>query len=250
MNDYSVKVSFLGWWGAFPQPGEACCSVLVETAEGSLLLDCGCGSLSQFFKYAKVSDLEGVLLSHFHFDHFSDLGSLLYAVNNNIRRGIRKEKLRVYAPASPEPLRAIIEYPAFSVTETLREETAFTMAGMNITVMRLDHPVECYAFRLERQEKVLVYFTDTACLPRSADFIRNADLLICEATVSQGTQHSTGVGHMTDREAGITAREGEAKRLCLYHLPGDGNLEYMRRQAALEFGGEVQTPDLQRVFYL
>jgi ribonuclease BN (tRNA processing enzyme) len=250
MNDYSVKVSFLGWWGGFPQPGEACCSVLVETAGGSLLLDCGCGSLSQFFKYAHVSDLEGVLLSHFHFDHFSDLGSLLYAINNNLRRGIRKEKLRVCAPASPEPLRAVIEYPACSVTETLREETAFTMAGMHITVMRLDHPIECYAFRLERQKKVLVYFTDTAYLPRSADFIRGADLLICEATVAEGTQHSTGLGHMTDREAGITAREGGAKRLCLYHLPSDGNLKSIRARAALEFGGEVQTPDLQRVFYL
>jgi ribonuclease BN (tRNA processing enzyme) len=55
---------------------------------------------------------------------------------------------------------------------------------------------------------------------------------------------------MSDREAGITAREGGAKRLCLYHLPGDGDLDYMRRQAAMEFGGEVHTPDLRRVFYL
>jgi ribonuclease BN (tRNA processing enzyme) len=214
------------------------------------LLDCGCGALSQFFKYAGVSDLEGVLLSHFHFDHFSDLGSLLYAVNNHIRRGLRKEKLRLYAPASPAPLRAVIKYPACSVTETLKEDVVFTMAGMDIRVMKLNHPVECYAFRLERQGKILVYFTDTVYLPRSADFIGGADLLICEATVSKGTRHSTGVGHMTDREAGITAREGRAKRLCLYHLPSDGNLEYMRRQAALEFGGEVYTPDLQRVFYL
>jgi ribonuclease BN (tRNA processing enzyme) len=249
MNEYSIKVSFLGWWGAFPRPGEACCSVLAETTDGNLLLDCGCGSLSQFFKYARVSDLEGVLISHFHFDHFSDLGCLLYAVNNNMRRGLRGEKFRVYAPANPESLRAVIEYPC-SVTETLKDGMTFTMAGMNISVMKLYHPVECYAFRLERQGKVLVYFTDTAYLPQSADFVREADLLICEATISKGTQHSAGIGHMTDREAGITAREGRAKRLCLYHLPSDGDPDYMRRQAALEFSGEVQTPDLRRVFYL
>ncbi|MDR1863204.1 MAG: MBL fold metallo-hydrolase, partial [Treponema sp.] len=248
MNDCSIKVCLLGWWGAFPQAGEACCSVLAETAEGRLLLDCGCGSLSRFFKYAGAEDLEGVLLSHFHFDHFSDLECLLYAVGNKLRMGLRREKLRVYAPASPEPLRAVIEYPAFSMTETLREGMEFTMAGMNITVMKVDHPVECYAFRLERQGKVLVYFTDTAYLPGSADFIRAADLLICEATMSSGSRHSTGLGHMSDREAGVTAREGGAKRLCLFHLPSDGDPAYMRRQAALEFGGEVQTPDRRQVF--
>jgi ribonuclease BN (tRNA processing enzyme) len=126
----------------------------------------------------------------------------------------------------------------------------FTLAGTEITVMHVEHTIECYAFRLERKGKSLVYLTDTVYLPRSSGFIRDADLLICEATNTKGARHSTGTGHMSDREAGITAREGGVKRLCLFHLPGDGDRDYMQRQASLEFGREADMPDKERVFFL
>jgi len=248
-EDWTIKLTFLGWRGAFPTHGEACSGILVQSSEGSFLLDCGCGTLQRLYEFTETSKLEGVILSHLHFDHMSDLGSLLYEVNNNLRIGKRKEKLFVYSPKTPKAVRDSIEYP-FSITETLRDKMKFTMAGIDISVMKVNHTIECYAFRLEREGKSLVYLTDTTYLPGARDFIREADLLICEATITKGSQHSTGAGHMSDREAGITAREGGAKRLCLYHLPSDGDTDYMRKQAAAEFGGEVHTPDLEKIFYI
>ena len=116
--------------------------------------------------------------------------------------------------------------------------------------MRLSHPVECYAYRLTRGGKSLCYFTDSVLLPGSPEFVGGADLLICEATSTPGSVHSTGIGHMTDVEAGTLAKEGEAKRLCLYHLPSDGDLGVIRRRASEAYGGDAVTPDLQRVFRL
>jgi len=246
---WAIKLTFLGWRGAFPRQGEACSGILVQSREGSFLLDCGCGTLQKLYEFADVSKLEGVVLSHLHFDHMSDLGCLLYEVNNNLRTGKRKEKLLVYSPETPEAVRASIEYP-FSITASLRDNMKFTMAGIDISVMKVNHTIECYAFRLEREGKALVYLTDTAYFPGARDFVLKADLLICEATITKDSSHSTGAGHMSDREAGITAREGEVKRLCLYHLPSDGDPDYMRKQAALEFAGEVHTPDMQRIYYI
>jgi len=248
-EDWTIKLVFLGWRGAFPGRMDACSGLLVQSREGSLLLDCGCGVLQKLYEFTEVSKLEGVILSHLHFDHMSDLGCLLYEVNNNIRTGKRKDKLRIFSPETPQAARASIEYP-FSVTETLNDGMKFTMAGIDITVMKVSHTIECYAFRLEREGKAFVYITDTVYLPGAKDFIRGADLLICEATITNGSLHSTGVGHMSDREAGITAREGGAKRLCLCHLPSDGDPGSMRGQAAAEFGGEVLTPDIQKIHYL
>jgi len=248
-DDWTIKLTFLGWRGAFPGREEACSGILVQSRENSFLLDCGCGTLQKLYEFTEVSKLQGVILSHLHFDHMSDLGSLLYEVNNNIRTGKRKEKLLVFSPGTPEAARASIEYP-FSITETLRDGMKFTIADINISVMKVNHTIECYAFRLERAGKTLVYITDTTYLPEAKNFVRGADLLICEATITKNSRHSSGAGHMSDREAGITAREGGAKRLCLCHLPSDGDLDYMRKQAAAEFGGEVQTPDIQRIYYI
>ncbi|MDL2234876.1 MBL fold metallo-hydrolase [Christensenellaceae bacterium OttesenSCG-928-L17] len=245
----AMNIMLLGWWGAFPQPGGACCGVLVQTEEGSLLLDCGCGVLAQYLRFASVRDLDGALLSHLHYDHTSDIGSLFYAVNHGLRTKLRSNKLQVYAPETPKDLRPMVEYP-FAKTTTLYDGMQFELAGLSITAMRVHHTVECYAFRLERGGKSFVYLTDTSYFPESSAFIQGADLLLCEATISLGTRHTIGDGHMTDLEAGITAREGNAKALCLYHLPSDGDLELMRRRAAEEFGKEVMTPDIQRVFSL
>ena len=248
-HDWKIKLSFLGWRATFPQKGEACSGVLVESSEGGFLLDCGCGTLIRLHEYTEIHKLEGVALSHLHFDHMSDLGSFLYMSNNNLRIGKRKEKLRIFAPETPVNIRSYIEYP-YAVYENIKDGMKFSMAGINITAMKVKHPIECYSFRLEREGKTFVYLTDTIYLPEAADFIRGADLLICEATNSKDVRHSIGTGHMSDREAGITAREGKAKRLCLYHLPSDGDWEYMRNQAREEFGGDVFSPDLERIIYL
>lgn len=112
-----------------------------------------------------------------------------------MRVGIRKRKLPVYVPDSPENMWNAIQYP----------------------------------------------YTDSIAVTGGMEF---------ELAVSERTQYSTGKGHMTDMEAGRSAREGNAKALCLYHLPSDGDLLFMRERAAAEFGKPVLTPDLRHIYYV
>jgi ribonuclease BN (tRNA processing enzyme) len=142
-----------------------------------------------------------------------------------------------------------IKYP-FAETRALRDGMTIEVAGAAVTARKVSHTVECYALRIEKDGRCAVYYTDTVYLPENADFLRGADLLICEATISEGTRHSIGAGHMTDLEAGRTARDGGVKKLCLFHLPSDGNIPFMRNRAASVFGGPVVTPDQERCFVL
>ena len=248
-NSWTMKATVLGWCGGFPRSGEATCGILVETSEGSVLLDCGSGVLSRYFGASDVDQLGGLLISHLHYDHMADLGCLQYSINHAMRVGMRREKLPVYVPDSPKNMWNAIQYP-YTDSIAVTDGMEFELAGMRITAKKVEHTIECYAFRLEKDGKSIVYYTDTVYLPDGKDFINGTDLLFCEATISEGTRHSTGKGHMTDMEAGRSAREGNAKALCLYHLPSDGDLLFMRERAAAEFGKPVLTPDLRHIYYV
>ena len=65
-----------------------------------------------------------------------------------------------------------------------------------------------------------------------------------------GTRHTLGDGHMSDIEAGQTAANGHAKRLCLYHLPSDGDIPFMRIRAGSVYDGAIYTPDICPEFIL
>ncbi|MBF7095802.1 MBL fold metallo-hydrolase [Alkalibacter mobilis] len=251
MNDKKFfKINILGWWGAFPQPGGATSGVLITTEEGRFLIDIGSGVLSKYVGLGNADDdLKGVLISHLHYDHMGDLGCLGYTVNFSTRTGLRKNKLKVYAPQTPDIMWNAIQYPYYE-TFALSDGMKISLAGTIITVKKLNHTIECYGFRIEKCGKVLVYHTDSSFEESHKDYMREADLLLCEATVSKNTKHSTGIGHMSDLEAGKIAELSGAKKLCLIHLPSDGNLELMRARAATEFTGSVSTPDICSEFIL
>ena len=249
MNENLFEVTILGWCGAFPRPGLATCGVMVRTGEGVLLLDCGSGTLGQYLRFGRGEEIGGVLLSHLHYDHMGDLGSLGYLVKHDLRLGLRRDPLPVFCPAAPGGILDALRDPCFRFSP-VGDQMEFPFCGFAVRTKRLSHPVECYAYRLSRGEKSLCYFTDSAPLPGAAEFVDGADLLICEATSTEGSVHSTGIGHMTDQEAGTLAREGAAKQLCLYHLPSDGDLAAICRRASEAYGKRAVTPELQRSFCL
>lgn len=249
-DDFTFKINILGYCGAFATPGGATCGVLVTTSEGTFLLDCGGGVLSRFFAHADLTDqFQGVILSHLHFDHVGDLGSLYYAINYALRIGKRTTQPHIYGPATPEPMWSVLQYPRCHM-HTLQEGMSFQIAGATVTMKAMHHPVECYAFRVEKDGKCFAYYTDTSYDADHTEFLRNVDLLICEATVTEGSLHTTGLGHISDIEAGQMAENSHAKKLCLYHLPSDGDFSAMRARTASVYHGEVYTPDLCSEFIL
>ena len=249
-DDFTFKINILGYWGAFANPGGATYGILVTTKEGTFLLDCGGGVLSRFFEHANLTDqFQGVILSHLHFDHVGDLGSLYYAINYALRIGKRTKQPHIYGPATPEPMWSVLQYPRCDM-HVLNDGISFQIAGANITAKALHHPVECYAFRIEKGGKSFVYYTDTSYDAHHVDFLRDTDLLICEATMTEGSLHTTGLGHISDIEAGHMAADSHAKTLCLFHLPSDADLAVMRARAATVYHGEIYTPDICSQFIL
>lgn len=249
MSEVDLKVTVLGWWGTFPHFAEGTSGVLVEAGDEKILFDIGSGVLGQYFLRSDIQHLSACFISHLHFDHMADLGCLGYCMSNALRTEKRTEKLPVYMPATPEDVCKVVKHPDFDA-HVLTDGMKVRIGDVTVTVQEIKHTIECYAFKVERNGKSFVYLTDTIYLDNIGDFLGTPDLLICEAPISLGTRHTTGKGHMTDLEAGQTAKNCNAKELCLFHLPSDGDIPLMRERAASVFGKEVYTPDVKREYYL
>src|SRR5699024_12597664 len=63
----------------YPAPGGATSAYLLEHDGFSLLVDMGSGALSKVQKYIHVTDIDAVILSHYHHDHIADIGVLQFA---------------------------------------------------------------------------------------------------------------------------------------------------------------------------
>ena len=64
-----MKMTVVGFWGGFPEAGEATSGYLFEHDGFLLLVDCGSGVLAQLQKYITPSHIDAVVLSHYHHDH-------------------------------------------------------------------------------------------------------------------------------------------------------------------------------------
>ncbi|HEX7057153.1 MAG TPA: MBL fold metallo-hydrolase [Bacilli bacterium] len=244
-----MKITILGYWGGYPSAGGATAGYLISTDEGNILLDCGSGVVSRLYFYANVEHISGVVLSHLHYDHIADIGILQYAAVGALRNGRMKEKLSIYAPAEPaEQFQKL--HGSHSDVSVIDPQQSIAIAGADIRFLPVKHTIPCYAVKIQYRNKTLVYSADTSYTDALAHFAENADILLCEATICQGSKHTTGEGHMDAAQAGMIAKKANVGKLVLTHLPHDGNFELMKDAAIKEFNKEVYVPPLHDTFLL
>lgn len=216
-----MKLTVLGCAGSFPGPDSACSAYLIEADGFGLMLDFGTGSLSALQRYARLTSIDAVLLSHLHCDHMLDACS--YVVVRRYSPDGPYPKLPLYAPRGARERMAgaygnpdegsLDDVYAF---HTLRTGT-LSIGPFAVTVARVEHPVETYGVRIEHAGRILAYSADTAPCEAVLRLAGGADTFLCEASYLTSENNPPGL-HMTGREAGETATKAGAGRLLLTHL--------------------------------
>ncbi len=205
-----MRLRVLGCHGPYPCAGGATSGYLIENGDAALLMDCGAGVLGKLTALCDPAALSGVLLSHWHFDHCSDLTVMGYYLE---AAGVR---LPVYAPGEDcPPVRALLSPRAFEVRDY--PAGALEIAGLHVTTAPVRHPVPCRALRLTNGEKTLIYTGDTNDCPGLAAFAADADALLADAAFLDG-EWRDALPHMSARGAAVLARDARARRLYLTHL--------------------------------
>lgn len=234
----SFSLDILGFYGGFPVIGEAASSYLITVNGVKILVDCGSGALLKLSLLQEIYDLDAVIISHLHNDHVADLLSLDHALIVAKRRGIRQSPLPLYLPFQPEEIYQRFETEQFQIFP-ISTQSRVEFSGLVISFFPVQHTIPCFSVKISAGDKTWAFTGDTAFFPELIPFVQEADLLLCEATVNNHSQHSSGRGHMTGRQAGKLAQAARVANLILTHLPSDGYHQEIKEEAATEFQGPL-----------
>ncbi len=207
-----MKLHVLGVSGPFPESGGATSGYLLEAGNTLLQLDLGSGLLARLTALMPPESLSAVLLSHWHFDHTSDLTVLLY------RLEAMDAVLKVYAPVDESSaLRKIVaDAPCFEL-EDVSPGDSFRIGSCNVSIGEARHPVPAVGYRIESEGRVLGYTGDTNTLPSLTDFYRGSAMLLADG-LFPAENWTEQKPHLSAALAARLACDSGAERLVLTHL--------------------------------
>ena len=246
----TLELTVLGCAGTHTGPDRMCSSYLVRSGGYRLLLDCGNGSLSNLQRCCDVSDIDAIIISHRHPDHFADLYGLFYALRFHDRGPL---SVPLYAPQGAFEFAAqLIDSPdVFAQTFRLfvaRAGDVLELGPLKVTLHEANHPVESLASRVEADGRVLTYTADSGASPSLVHAARDADLLLADATWLERERPLPSGVHMTGLEAGQLATAAAVKRLVITHVYPSTDPAETLAEAAMAFSGPIDAAyDLQEI---
>jgi ribonuclease BN (tRNA processing enzyme) len=242
----SLKVTLLGTGVGIPQPGRSQPAILVEN-DHPLLLDCGAGTLMRLDQLGMpINDLDTVVLTHLHLDHVSDVLALANARYLSDLYG-----LQIYGPEGTDIWWKIVKsvYPNLEKMEAavheLKPMDTVTLKGFDIFAEEAVHSVTALAYRIECQDRILVYSGDTEPSARVAALAQGADLLIHECSFPEPFEVTN---HSTPRKLGQMLRNTDVMQMVLTHFypQAQGHEEEMALEVHESVGFPVEVAhDLQ-----
>lgn len=236
----TFSVTVLGSSGTFPAPDTACSGYLLRTDTTAVWLDCGSGTLANLQRHVGLDVLDGVVCSHEHPDHWTDL----LLADNALRYVLDRPEgaVPLYWTAGTAARFAVVagRGPEGPFAPAVIDETTNVSIGdIDFRFSRTDHPVETLAVRAESGGRVLGYSADTADGWDLASLLGDdgAHLAVIEASV--GEIPDGGLPHLTGRQAGGQAARAGVTSLLLTHLVPGSDPERRAAEAAEHFGGPI-----------
>jgi ribonuclease BN (tRNA processing enzyme) len=236
-----MTLTVLGSAGSYAAPGNACSGHLVRSPGATVVYDLGNGALANLQRHVGLDEVDAVVLTHDHPDHWLDLPIL----RNALRYYLYREGLAVYGTAGIlEQAEAVISElePTLLWTTISAETSDLALGDQRLSFSLTDHPVETLAVRIEAAGRTLAYTADTGSAWASAGLLDGADLLLCEATIPQ--QYEDISPHLTGRQAGALARDAGVRRLVLTHIAPGVSAEEQVAAAAAVFDGPVEVAEV------
>jgi ribonuclease BN (tRNA processing enzyme) len=254
-----MRLTVLGKSPSWQDAGGACSGYLIEEGDTAVLLDCGNGVFAKLRERIDYVDVDAVVISHLHADHFLDLVPYAYALTYAPRQqpvpvdrwpGTDCPACPVlHAPPGAEELfrRVVGSWGNEDLIENAFELREYDPAEeiqigpIRIAFQPVPHFTETFAMSISSDNGSgrIVYGADSSPTDALAAFAKDADLMLVEATLPRPER--TGMrGHLTAGEAGDHAKGAGAKRLLLVHISDELDAEAARDQAAETFEGPVE----------
>ena len=253
-----MRITVLGKSPSWQDAGGACSGYLIEHGDANVLLDCGNGVFGKLRERIDYVEVDAVLVSHLHADHFLDLIPFSYALTY----APKQQPVPVHTwPGTDRPARPRLIAPS-GARQVFRRvvgawgnddliESAFeleeyesggtvTVEGLQVGFMPVPHFIDTFAVTITAEGSgTFVYSADTRPGDEIVDAARDADLLLIEATLPRPER--TGIrGHLTPEEAGEHAKRAGVRRVVITHISDELGDEWAREEASRGFGAPVE----------
>jgi ribonuclease BN (tRNA processing enzyme) len=247
-----VKLTVIGCAGTFPGPDSPCSSYLLEHDGFRLLVDAGNGSTGSLQRRVGLLDLDAVIISHLHGDHFLDLVTYTYA--RRYHPDGMPGCLPVHGPSDiAEHVGGAFGRPVADLLAEVYEFHPMDKPGrleigpFSIDVDHMNHPIETYGMRIAAGGRTLAYSADTGVSDELVKLARDADLFLCEASYHDGDTNPPDI-HLTGRQAGEHASRADAPRLLLTHLVPWGDPARTLTEASAVYDGQLEVVSTGAVY--
>ncbi|MGI8408187.1 MAG: MBL fold metallo-hydrolase [Actinomycetota bacterium] len=244
----SFSVTVLGSQGIFATEDRAASGYLLRFGDNNLWLDAGAGTWRNLLSHIDWRALGGVILTHEHPDHTTDVFQAFHA-----RRYGTKEKLPPLPLWAPAPTLAKLEAFSPKIVEafdmrSIEAGATFQWCGAVFSFHRMDHSgIETVGVRVESQGATFAYSADTGPGADFPSLVQDADLFICEASFQESDEKWEG--HMSASQAAEVAADLGVKHLVLTHLPVGRDLGLSLTEAPRDAKGTtVRLADDGQVF--
>ena len=251
-----LKITLCGTSSPIPAPGRAQACVAVETPEHLYIIDAGSGSAATAnLSNVPMEKLRGILITHFHSDHISDIGDF----NLNSWVAGRPEPLQIIGPTGVERIvdgfnmayeldrgyrvahhGAELLNPELGTlqSKTIAEGVIVDQDGLRITAFEVSHlPIEpAFGYRLDYGGRSVVISGDSLVTDKIVEISNGADVVLHDAMSLQLVRGAAGMArttgntrlatvlkdiqdyHATTDDLNRLSSEAEIGQLALYHL--------------------------------
>ncbi|MFX0105964.1 MAG: MBL fold metallo-hydrolase [Candidatus Hodarchaeota archaeon] len=225
-----MRVIFLGTNGWYSTDMGNTVSILIDTEDFYIIFDAG-DSIYKIDQYIDDEKPIIILLSHLHLDHIIGL--------HTFAKFLLKQDINIYGyKGTKAGIEKIIKHPysspfgdiAVNVQIHDLNEGNYNL-GFPITCKLLYHADPCLGYRIEIENKIISYCTDTGVCQNLYQLSTNADLLITECSYKIG-QEKWGWPHLKPEDAAEIAVKSKVKKLILTHFDASSYRSIQDRKKA------------------
>ncbi len=253
-----MQITVLGKSPSWQDADGACSGYLVQGEQACLLVDCGSGVFAQLRRVVDYVNVNAVVLSHMHADHFLDLIPYACALTYAPRQqpepvagwpgtDTPARPQLIVPPGATDALRAVgaaagqprLFETAFDLREYELSETV-AIGGLRARFQPVPHFVPTNAIEVSAVGGGrFTYGADHRPTDALDDFAARTDLLLLESTLPC-PERGGPRGHLTPGEAGEHAAACDAARLVLTHISDELDHEWALDEARRAYGGPVE----------
>jgi len=187
------EILFVGTSDAFGAGGRRQSAIVMRSASGTALVDCGTTTNSGLSDLGVERDeLDAMVISHFHGDHFAGIPLLLLAAQYADRRTKPmliagppdiERRVRLLADAMGHPLEdKLWSYPIEFLE--LHPGSVVEVGPMSVETFKTQHQPDAHpqGYRLTSSGRVVSYSGDTGWFDGLPQIAAGSELFVCECT--------------------------------------------------------------------